>query len=157
MYCPNCGRENSEKQRFCTSCGLNLPVISQVSGSERTVAKYGGQVSVSSQPEPKIWQNPLVYGLFMIFTGLFMMILGKKGFHDQTISDIGTVIALIGASLLGLKGLFLTLQQAGIPLHLPKQETKQQQMPLRQQSSLQPGESVSVTEHTTRHLDAVPV
>ena len=29
MYCPNCGRTNSEEQRFCRSCGLSLEKIAQ--------------------------------------------------------------------------------------------------------------------------------
>ena len=29
MYCPNCGRTNSEDQRFCRSCGLSLEKIVQ--------------------------------------------------------------------------------------------------------------------------------
>ena len=29
MYCPNCGNKNSEKQRFCRSCGLGLEKVAQ--------------------------------------------------------------------------------------------------------------------------------
>jgi hypothetical protein len=30
MFCPNCGRTNSEEQRFCRSCGLSLERIAQL-------------------------------------------------------------------------------------------------------------------------------
>ena len=89
-----------------------------------------------------------------------MMMFGRRAFGDKTITDIGTIIALIGAGLLGLKGIFLVLQQAGV-MQLPKHEMKQQQLSPRQQSSLNhglhPGEPISVVEHTTRHLDATPL
>jgi len=152
MYCPNCGRENSESQRFCTSCGIKLPVVTQIAGSERPA----GLVPVYYHPEPKIWQNPLVYGLFIIAVGMFMMMFGRKLLGDKTIMDIGTVVMLIGAGLLGLKGIFLVLQQAGV-MQLPKHQVEQQQLPPRQQSVIQPGEPVSVVEHTTRNLDAMPI
>ena len=152
MFCPNCGRENSENQKFCTSCGLKLPVVPQIASGEKPV----DYVPVYFYTEPKIWQNPLIYGLFIIAVGMFMMMFGRRAFGDKTITDIGTVIALIGAGLLGLKGIFLVLQQAGV-MQFPKHQIKQQQLPPRQQSAIQPGEPVSVVEHTTRNLDAVPL
>jgi hypothetical protein len=152
MYCPNCGRENTESQRYCTACGIKLPVVTQIAGSERSAAL----VPVYYNPEPKIWQNPLIYGLLIIALGMFMMMFGRRAFGDKTITDIGMVIALIGAGLLGLKGIFLVLQQAGV-MQLPKHQVEQQQMPSRQQSVIQPGEPISVIEHTTRHLDATPL
>lgn len=29
MFCPNCGRDNSNETRFCASCGTNLEAVSQ--------------------------------------------------------------------------------------------------------------------------------
>lgn len=29
MYCPNCGKTNSEEQKFCRSCGLSLEKVLQ--------------------------------------------------------------------------------------------------------------------------------
>ena len=35
MYCPVCGRDNSNQPKFCASCGTNLETVSQaLSGSE---------------------------------------------------------------------------------------------------------------------------
>jgi hypothetical protein len=152
MYCPNCGRENSENQNFCTGCGLKLPTVPQVVGKEQPAQL----APVYFQPEPKIWQNPLLYGLFMILIGMFLLILGKNAFNDKSISDMGTVITLLGTILLALKGTFLVLQQAGV-LQLPKHEIKQQQLPQQHHFAIHSGEPQSVIEHTTRHLDATPV
>jgi Uncharacterized membrane protein, putative virulence factor len=152
MYCPNCGRENTENQNFCTSCGLKLPTVPQVAASEKPV-EY---TPVYFPQEPKIWQNPVIYGLFIIAVGMVMMMFGRRAFGDKTITDIGTIIALIGAGLIGLKGIFLVLQQAGV-MQLPKQQVVQQQLPPGQQFSIHAGEPKSVIEHTTRNLDAVPV
>ena len=149
MFCPNCGRENSETQNFCTGCGLKLPVTAANEKPEQLVPVY-------FHPEARIWQNPVVYALFTIAVGIFMMMFGRRVLGDKTMMDLGTVVTLIGAALLGLKGVFLVLQQAGV-MQLPKSSVQQKQMPPRQQPTLQPAEQGSVVEHTTRNLDAVPL
>jgi zinc-ribbon domain len=36
MYCPSCGKDNSEGSKFCASCGTNLEVISRALYSRST-------------------------------------------------------------------------------------------------------------------------
>ena len=57
MFCPKCGRDNLNEQRFCASCGTNLEAVSQVlsgtgtdfftridTGLDQFIAKYAEHV-----------------------------------------------------------------------------------------------------------------
>ena len=35
MFCPNCGRDNSQEKKFCASCGTNLEAVSQALNGNR--------------------------------------------------------------------------------------------------------------------------
>lgn len=40
MYCPKCGSESQENQRFCKACGVNLQIVNEALGSgEDTLGK----------------------------------------------------------------------------------------------------------------------
>jgi len=153
MYCPNCGKENSEQQKFCRSCGLSLQTISEALGAELS----GGDEKVPVEPvrlDFKGWQNPLIYAISLLVLGLVLAITGKNIFGDPAVADIGGVIAVIGAILIGVKGMQLIAAQSK---QLRGPGTSQKRVPA---SNPQPGmlaaEPPSITEHTTKHLDAVP-
>ena len=57
MFCPKCGRDNLNEQRFCASCGTNLEAVSQMlsgtgadfftridTGLDQFIAKYAEHV-----------------------------------------------------------------------------------------------------------------
>src|SRR5215470_14671591 len=91
MYCPNCGKENSEKQRFCRSCGLGLQAISQALADELSPGEENGCSAGILNREQKGSQNPLIYGFLMLMVGAIIGLFGKKIFFDKTIADIGTL------------------------------------------------------------------
>ncbi len=35
MFCPNCGRDNTQEKKFCASCGTNLEAVSQALNGNR--------------------------------------------------------------------------------------------------------------------------
>jgi hypothetical protein len=151
MYCPGCGKENSEQQRFCRSCGLNLQTIFRAAGSELSRRKQDTFAEIAPR-EYKGWQNPLLYGFFMLVLGSIITVIGKKIFREQTLADIGTVTALLGACLMGLKGLMLAAPQwFG---SLPK-EPLRVELSSNSPRSLNSGEPPSITENTTKHLDTI--
>ena len=41
MYCPNCGKQTSAREKFCRSCGMSLQMISQILVEHRTAAEAG--------------------------------------------------------------------------------------------------------------------
>jgi hypothetical protein len=152
MYCPNCGKENAEGRRFCRSCGLSLQTIAPaLAGESPTTSMEENSVEPVSRFQA-VWQNPLIYALLLIIFGVIMGAVGERALRSQTAHDIGTMIALLGVGLLGLKGVMLIVAP---PRHSPP--TKRM-MPVEQTSELKPtllsAEPASVTENTTRELDA---
>ena len=49
MICPNCGKENEEGVKFCTECGLPLPVIAEPVGSTQEVPAAEEPVAAEKQ------------------------------------------------------------------------------------------------------------
>ena len=153
MYCPNCGKENPEARRFCRSCGLSLQTIAPaLAGESPTI----GEVENSVQPVSRMqaaWQNPLIYALLLIIFGVIMGAVSERApLRSQTAHDIGTIIALLGVGLLGLKGVMLVVAPPG---HSPppKRVTPVEQT-FQLKPSLLSARPASVTENTTRQLDA---
>jgi hypothetical protein len=71
MFCPNCGRDNSNELKFCASCGTNLDVVSRaLTGREDDVVNrldaqldhFIGRYAEHIFPEPKTarQENPVV-------------------------------------------------------------------------------------------------
>jgi hypothetical protein len=152
MYCPNCGKENPEARRFCRSCGLSLQAITPaLAGESPTPSVEESSVEPLSRLQAA-WQNPLIYALLLIIFGVIMGAVSERALRSQTAHDIGTIIALLGVGLLGLKGVMLIVTP-------PRRAAPAKRvMPAEQTSELRPtllsAEPPSVTENTTRELDA---
>jgi predicted nucleic acid-binding Zn ribbon protein len=152
MYCPNCGKENPEKPRFCRSCGLGLLTISQALGNELSAPKSDGSAIEIVEPEQKRWRSPLMYGFLMLLLGMLIVFFGKRTAVEQ-FSDIGMLIAVLGIGLLGFKGVSLILSQSSPS---PRTKTLLESKPTTElPHALPSGEPASVTEHTTRHFEPI--
>jgi hypothetical protein len=152
MYCPNCGKENAEGRRFCRSCGLSLQTTAPaLAGGSPTPGVDESSVEPVSRMQAA-WQNPLIYALLLIVFGVIMGAVSEWALRSQTAHDIGTIIALLGVGLLGLKGVMMIV---ATPRPAPPAKRVIQ---VEQTSELKPGllsaEPPSVTENTTRQLDA---
>lgn len=153
MYCPNCGKEHTDQQKFCRSCGLSLQLISQALVNELSATRSDESSLELMKPEQKRWQNPLLYGFLLLMLGLIIIIFGKKMLGEQLVADIGTLIAVLGVGLIGFKGVLLIRSQPKslpTPNALPKGEPITEPPP-----ALHAGEPPSVTEHTTRTLEPI--
>jgi zinc-ribbon domain len=148
MYCPSCGNQNSEQQRFCRSCGLRLETISQVVNQELQqipdfVPERGPGFSWKS-----IFFSAWHYGFFLIGLGLIIISIGTKIVGEQLVADIGSAMSLLGVGLLVSRGILLL---KGTLESRPAQfQQKADTTPLLEQK-----EPASVAEFTTRHLDTV--
>jgi len=148
MYCPGCGKENPEGRRFCRSCGLSFQSIAPVLAGE--IDETGTEGRPVSRVQAA-WQNPFIYAMFLIVLGLIIGAVGNSLLSSERTVDIGTIIALLGVGLLGFKGVMLIVapprQQARAK---PKKRAEEPRSKPAQLSS----EPASVTENTTRHLEA---
>jgi len=159
MYCPKCGKENPEQQKFCTSCGLKLAAISTAianesqTASERAIATLGGG--------SKGWRAPLIYAFLLIGIGALISVFGNKILRDKSLGDIGTLVSLVGVLVILLKGLLLVVQSnaptagSGI-LSDPELEHHRQQARVHAPNAqaLLSAQPPSIAEHTTRQLES---
>jgi low temperature requirement protein LtrA len=154
MYCPNCGSENSQDQRFCRVCGLHLQTISQVVVHQIKAGQRAGTPPASQDQWRSLRQNPLCYGFFLLILGLIIIALGKKVLGEQLVADVGTVLALVGVAFFVIKGLFLFSRSRGAQSNedLSRAGTTTELTPL-----LEAKEQPSVTEFTTRNFDRIYV
>jgi zinc-ribbon domain len=150
MYCPSCGKENPEGRRFCRSCGLSLQAITPaLAGESPTTSVEESSVEPSSRLQAA-WQNPFIYALLLIVLGVILGAIGERPLRSQTAHDIGTIIALLGVGLLGLKGVMLIVA----PPRPALRAKRAMQVEQTSERTLLSAEPPSVTENTTRELDA---
>jgi zinc ribbon protein len=154
VYCPDCGKANPVGQKFCRSCGLSLKPVSQALAGEVVPADASlASRTVVVQGAQRFWQNPLIYALMLILLGIVIGGVGERVFQAKTVSDIGTIIALLGVGLLGFKGVMLVIAP-------PRSSARSEGVAEEFEDSYEPGagllsaEPPSVTENTTRQLDA---
>ena len=153
MYCPNCGKDNSNEQRFCRSCGLSLQTISKVLNSELS-ADY--DLIEIEKRKPKKWHNPLMYGFIMLILGLTIIFFGRTVLGEQLIADIGTAIAFLGVIIFGYKGFSLMFPKSNILPQSKRAKALSGNEPTNKLPSATEFEGLpSVTEHTTRHLEPI--
>src|SRR5262245_3694451 len=108
MYCPRCGKENPEKQRFCNSCGLKLESISNVITDEAAESRDDRFIE-GFRGGYKGWQAPLIYAFVVIAAGMLIGFIGYKILSVKTLGDIGTLVSLVGVVVLLLKGISLLM------------------------------------------------
>jgi len=158
MYCPRCGKENPEKQRFCNSCGLRLDSISNAIAGESTESREDRFIGAFRGGQ-KGWQDPLVYAFILIVAGMLIGFAGYKILSEKTLGDIGTLVSLVGVLVLLLKGIFLLIppDAASARKQAVLDERRDHARPVELQAPKTPallsGEPPSITEHTTKHLE----
>ena len=91
MFCPKCGKETSENQAFCASCGVPL--------SE--AARQGSASAAGISPKSRL------------ATTLLAWFLGYFGAHRFYIGKTGTAIVML---VLGIVGIPLCFVFVGIPI-----------------------------------------
>lgn len=146
MFCPNCGKDNSETKNFCPSCGLKLQTIVQALTTEHS---SNLETNKSKESKQNSRQQAILPGLFLILTGIIISLIGADGFASKAITDIGVIVAIIGMGLVAYKGIQNSNRSKSI-------KNSQANLSAKQTVELLPSltaEPISITEHTTRELE----
>ena len=154
MFCSSCGKTVNPDLRYCNHCGARLN------------ADGDGSMKI---PESSF--NLLVGGLLAVpiagiglLIGLLTVMKRELGFADEMIAIMALLCtALLLLTELGLLWLLWTSARHGRvrnKKHVPQQSLPERELDLRvlPENRIEPvSQSIqSVTEHTTRTLDAVP-
>jgi len=159
MYCPKCGKENLEQQKFCTSCGLKLAGVSTAMANE---SQTSVERTVRTLPVGgKGWRDALIYAFVLIASGTLISVLGNRVLGEKSLGDIGTMVSLVGVLVILLKGLLLVVQsntpaaRSSIPSDQELEvERQQDDFQAAKGPALLSAEPPSITEHTTRQLES---
>ena len=158
MYCPRCGKENHEKQRFCNSCGLRLESISNAIADDSTPSRED-RIIGGLRGGHKCWQDPLLYAFLLIATGMLIGFIGYKVLSEKTLGDIGTLVSLVGVLVILLKGIILVIPSDATSARTKAVANQEREAdnPAEYLPATTPallaGERPSITEHTTKHLE----
>lgn len=88
MFCPRCGRESSETQRFCTTCGTNLLTVSQALGAPA--------ISPAEQAARDGRLREFNKGMKTLFTGIGLAVFFMFVTHSWAPVGIGLMIFIFG-------------------------------------------------------------
>jgi hypothetical protein len=163
MYCPNCGTQTSQDQRYCRSCGLSLQLLSQfLTGRPPDAQREDAPVEVAGRFQSQRFKMKR-WGFITLWSG--MVVAAFLGIVGGAITGVAPILGAVVASLAGLGGLILIVG-VGIMLYslfLPKTQVDRQSsrsaalphavatVPLPPQR--RPESAPSVTEHTTELLE----
>jgi uncharacterized membrane protein YedE/YeeE len=153
MFCPNCGRTNSEDQRFCRSCGLSL---------EKTLQSLSEQLPGEALNEGVRSRQRLVERLLQVVGfGAISLVVGAVlwGIIYRVMLVKGEIIGgsvflafVLGSILFGL----LAMYRTSLARTTAKRQLLRNQSALTEPitGKLAPGEAMpSITETTTELLE----
>lgn len=90
MYCPKCGREGSETQNFCRSCGVDLRRVSKALDTEFAPGELETSVKLATRRAVRFATLASV----VMFVGIVLGIIGKKITHEDVLVGVGAIIAI---------------------------------------------------------------
>ena len=163
MFCPTCGKDNSQELKFCASCGTNLEAVSQAltgveedffskmdSGMDYFIARYAEHVFKDAPhdlAERSVKKSWTLLGQAVV-TSLVDILLFSLMWN---LLPLRFLILLISTPfrLLARRGREIQHQTLAPAYQAPELPAGRPSLWLDQ-----PG--MSVTDSTTRHLEAVP-
>jgi hypothetical protein len=167
MFCPNCGSDNHAEIKFCTRCGTNLGVVSDALTGKLTGPSKIDERMVRLLKNYYRGRRSVTIGGSMLLAGLIVQgIILAFGFPEKLIGFAALTAAPI---IYGFISLFIGIarwNRAGSELKalgyvvgqtaLPRETTALIDTPgTRAAYSTDPiSPPASVTEQTTRHLEA---
>ena len=152
MYCPKCGIQNNDETKFCRGCGENLKVVSQAMSRHLPVILASKMDAYLERKNSRIRRDSIygaLSGTIFLICGLYFIIEGKTSWARSLFFVATGCIALLWSlwdHLVYKRSLSLDVRVVrGPPTadELAQIDAAQIVEPL-----------ASITESTTRHLDA---
>ena len=152
MYCPKCGIQNNDDTKFCRGCGENLKVISQAMSRRLSVILASKMDAYLERKNSRIRRDSIynaLSGSIFLICGLYLVIEGKTSWARSLFFVATGCIALLWSlwdHMVYKRSLSLDVRVVRGPPTAAE---------LAQIDAAQIGEPpASITESTTRHLDA---
>jgi len=155
MYCPKCGIQNNDEPKFCRGCGENLKVISQAM-TRRLPAFLARKMDAYIDSKNRRLRSESigsgVVGSIFIFLGLYDVIGTGAAWANEWLNlAFGCFMLLLG--LWDHMVYKRSLSTEARIVQMPAASTTEGLRPHDAAQIVEP--SASVTESTTRQLDAV--
>ncbi|HKO61405.1 MAG TPA: zinc ribbon domain-containing protein [Pyrinomonadaceae bacterium] len=162
MFCPNCGRDDSHRYKFCPTCGTNLDVV--------TIALSTGEDSIFTRVNKHLDRSVARYADHFFESATPMAREGQVG-SSWRLAGKGVLTFFIDLALLPLMFFFLPIRLLMLLLYTPmgllqeRSERKRSSVPaidvtsesskrgLPEAVGWRAGSFGSVTDNTTVHLE----
>jgi hypothetical protein len=151
MDCPKCGLPGLPDQKFCRSCGASLQVTTQPLAETLVLADLERKATGISRDGPQRPNRLAPWGFISMFIGVAIAVIGKMLLHEDIVTVVGVLVALLG--------MFLTAYPYLWPSRRPKYDSSPplQPDPLSSQPAKYLSEGnidyvPSITERTTNLL-----
>ncbi len=99
MACPECGLESQPDQKFCRSCGARLQMTTQQMVEPPTVINQKSSSAIISRAQPQQASTIVFWGFVVMLVGTALGVLGKMLLHENLITVVGVLAALVGMFL----------------------------------------------------------
>ncbi len=157
MYCPACGSQAKDEQKFCRACGFNLQPILPLVGEHEQAPKL-------SEKTRRVLKKIEYLGLgiggsgfaLIVGTGIFILLaLSFLGPEAKSMSPMWNKLFGVGLLLI-LKGAFLFTVPWLLKEFFPFKSLGQVRNDVAKTKELLPEPHASITEQTTRNLEPIP-
>jgi hypothetical protein len=155
MYCPSCGVENAQSQKFCRRCGVSLLAADYARefSNEATAGNVANQPHQTAAPTVfKVTALVSILGFLFVTLGAVIMTFVQ---YDSPDSRHGPPLGLFLA-LLGYAALVLICRQlvklATLPVHFTKAEMKPRPLQAAAPTAAPAHHQPALHGHTNRNL-----
>ena len=155
MFCPSCGIQILNEQKYCRACGMELEPVAALVASRGTL-HTSFKPSKSDQEIAFRTVKLITAGVIIFFLGAIISLAGRRLFNREDIGTVG-VFVLFSGLITTVFALFQGLWAKTMPRPTRRSDpTTQPDLDSPSAAHALPGTIPSITESTTRIIDEDP-